>query len=118
MTALVHLLRQGRRAHLWIDESPAGRLVVRGDRRHAALADQLLARKADVLSVVHLWNGRTPILDWRRARVADDPAPCVLCRRSTLLRDPWDNLPCHKTCAEAAIRWGAVPVISDKRQVA
>lgn len=108
MTALVQMLTQARRARLFIDEGPDGRLVIRGDREQDQLARALLARKPEVLTVVHIWNGRAARLDWRHAGVADRPQPCVLCRRSTLLRDPWDGQPCHKTCLESAIRWGAV----------
>ena len=118
MTALIHLLAQARRARLFIDQAPDGRLVIRGDNQHEQLAQALLARKPDVLTVVHVWNGRAPRLDWRRARVADRPEPCVLCRRNTLLRDPWDSQPCHKTCLETAIRWGAAPDLAATGRVA
>lgn len=33
----------------------------------------------------------------------DDYQPCSLCHRPTLLIEPYDRRPCHKTCAEAAI---------------
>jgi hypothetical protein len=118
MTALVHLLTQARRARLYVDTAPDGRLVIRGDRQHERLAQALLARKPQVLTVVHVWNGRAPRLDWHRARVADSPSPCILCRRNTLLRDPWDGKPCHKTCLETAIRWGAVPDAATPGRVA
>jgi hypothetical protein len=118
VTALVRLLAQARRAQLFIDQAPGGRLVIRGDHQHEQLAQALLARKPDVLTVVHVLNGRAPRLDWHRARVADSPSPCILCRRNTLLRDPWDGKPCHKTCLETAIRWGAAPDAATAGRVA
>lgn len=43
------------------------------------------------------------VLDWRKAQVSDQPAPCVLCGRPALCRSPARDVPCHKTCAEAWI---------------
>ncbi|MGW3144883.1 hypothetical protein ACWDG1_09410 [Streptomyces sp. NPDC001177] len=48
---------------------------------------------------------RTPskpgtLLDWRHAKVGD-LAPCVLCGRPALMRDPDTGRPTHKVCAEA-----------------
>ncbi|MFI1148712.1 hypothetical protein [Streptomyces sp. NPDC020817] len=41
-------------------------------------------------------------LDWRHARIGD-PAPCVICRRPALMRDPGTQQPKHKVCAERAL---------------
>lgn len=41
-------------------------------------------------------------LDWRHA-IVGDPAPCVLCRRPALMRDPDTKQPKHKVCAESAL---------------
>lgn len=41
------------------------------------------------------------LLDWRHASVGD-PAPCVLCSRPALMRDPDTGRPTHKVCAEKA----------------
>lgn len=43
------------------------------------------------------------VLDWRKGKVSDQPAPCVLCGRPALCRSPARDVPCHKTCAEAWI---------------
>lgn len=42
-----------------------------------------------------------PLLDWRHATVGD-PAPCVLCGRDALMRNPDTGVPTHKVCAEEA----------------
>ncbi|WP_159061199.1 hypothetical protein [Streptomyces europaeiscabiei] len=42
------------------------------------------------------------LLDWRHATVGD-PAPCVICRRPALMRDPDTHQPKHKVCAEQAL---------------
>jgi hypothetical protein len=118
VTALVHLLAQARRARLYMDQAPDGRLVIRGGSQHEQLAQALLARKPDVLTVTDVWNGRAPRLDWHRARVAESPEPCILCHQNTLLRDTWDGQPCHKTCVETAIRWGTAQGVPAAGRVA
>lgn len=42
------------------------------------------------------------LFDWTHAAVAA-PAPCLLCQRPAMLRDPVDSKPCHKVCADAAL---------------
>lgn len=42
------------------------------------------------------------VLDWRHAKIGD-PAPCVLCGRPALMRDPDTQQPKHKVCAEEAL---------------
>jgi hypothetical protein len=101
---LLGLLSNARTAGFEIDRDADGLLRIRGPRTAETLARALLARKAEVLTAVHVWNGRAGVLDWRHARVLDNPWPCVLCGARTLLLDPWDGEPMHKSCAEAAIR--------------
>lgn len=101
---LVVLLGHARTAGLHITATD-GRLRVTGPREHGALARALLARKPAVLTLVDVYNGRRRLLDWQAAAVRN-PRPCVLCGRPALLRDPYDGVPMHRTCAERAVRWG------------
>lgn len=103
---LLDLLAAARRAGLVLDYRADGQLVIRGPRIHEQLVRALLARKPDVLAVLAVYNGGAQRLDWRRQRILDDPRPCSFCLRPTLLVEPYDARSCHKTCAEAAIRWG------------
>lgn len=106
MTALIFLMDQAREAGLAIDQESEDRLLIRGGRRHEDLMRQLLARKPDVLSLVEIYNGRRARLDWSNTKVGEQPAPCVLCGHGALLRDPYDRVPCHKTCAETLLSPG------------
>lgn len=116
MTApLLELLAEARRAGLAASRQRDGQLVIRGPRQHEHLVRALLARKDDVLSVLSVYVGDVPSLDWRRATVLGDYRPCALCKRNALLVEPYDNRPCHKVCAEAAIRWGSVPAVRGGR---
>lgn len=87
-------------------------LIARGPRQHEQLVRSLLDRKPDVLVVLPAYTGRVTRLDWRRERILDDFQPCTLCRRPTLLIEPYDQRPCHKTCAEAAIGRGTAQEVS------
>jgi hypothetical protein len=110
MTAtFIQLLAQARRAGFIFADGPDGQLVIRGPRSCEPLVRSLLARKADVLSVLTIYNGLVQRLDWRRQPILGIPQPCILCLRPTLLIEPYDSQPCHKTCAEAVIRWGTIP---------
>jgi len=100
---LLGLLGRARIAGFEIDRDTDGLLRIRGPRTAVVLARELLARKAEVLTVVHVWNGRAVALDWRHGRIFESPRPCALCGVPTLLLDPWDQRPAHKTCAEVAI---------------
>jgi hypothetical protein len=104
VTTLLQLLASAREAGFAMDHGPDGALKLRGPKEAGQLARELLARKPEVLTVLHVWNDRAPMLDWRHARVLDYSRPCVICTRSTLLLDPWDGKPTHKTCAERVIR--------------
>ncbi len=102
-TSLLELIAAARRAELVVTRRSDGQLVIRGPRQHEQLVRALLDRKPDVLAV---YAGEADRLDWRRQRILDEPRPCSLCRRPTLLIEPYDKRPCHKSCAEAAIRRG------------
>ncbi len=108
-TALIEMLTRARRAGLVLALRAGGQLVIRGPRSCEPLVQALLARKADVITVLAVYNGHVPRLDWRREPILDHLQPCVLCRRPTLLIEPYDGRPCHKSCAEASIRWGTLP---------
>lgn len=112
MTTLIELLASSRRAVLSLSQRD-GQLVIRGDRAHGRLVRAVLDRKPDVLAVLAVYNGDAPRLDWRREPILDQAKPCTLCARPTLMIEPYDKRPCHKTCAEAAIRWGTIPVACD-----
>ncbi len=106
MTAsFLALLAEARRAELVLGRRD-GELVIRGPRKHERLVRALLDRKPEVLTVLDVYNGAAPRLDWRREPILADFQPCSLCRHPTLLIEPYDGRPAHKTCAEAAIRWG------------
>ena len=108
-TSLIGMLAGARGAGLIFAHSADGQLVIRGPRSAEPLVRQLLARKAEVLTVVSVYNGAAARLDWRKDQILDQPQLCVLCGKRTLLIEPYDGRPCHKTCAEAAIRWGTTP---------
>jgi len=93
MGALVNLVAQGHRAGVQIGRAPDGSLLLRAPKPAAPLARQLRAREAEVLQ---LW-------DWRPAPVAE-PAPCLLCGRPAILRDPVEHRPCHKVCIDPLLR--------------
>ena len=52
-------------------------------------------------SVADRAPARQVLLDWRDAKVGEQPLPCVLCGRLALLREPGTGVPKHKVCAEA-----------------
>ena len=108
MTGLVELLAQARRTGLSLAQKD-DRLVIRGPREHESLVQALLHRKLDVLPLLAVYNGDVSRLDWRREPILGDFQPCALCNRPTLLIEPYDGRPCHKTCAETAVRWGTAP---------
>ena len=103
---VIELAARARRAGLTVARKPDGQLVIRGPRQHEQLARALRSRKPAVTAIFAVLHGDAPRLDWRREPILDQPRPCVLCRRPTILIEPYDGRPCHKTCAEAAIRWG------------
>ena len=110
MTPLLESLAAAKRAGLVLARKPDGQLVIRGPPEHEPLVRSLLNRKPDVLAILAVYNGDATRLDWRRERILEESRPCALCGRPTVLVEPYDSRPAHKTCAEAAIRWGTVPV--------
>jgi hypothetical protein len=114
MTPLIELLTQARQAGLTLTRIAGARsdedsLHIRGPRSAEPLVQELLGRKKEVLTTVAIYNGLVTCLDWRKGRILDQPQPCLLCSKKTLLIEPYDGRPCHKSCAEAAIGPGAVP---------
>jgi hypothetical protein len=114
MSTVIDLLVQARQAGLTLTRIDGARadedtLRVRGPRSAEPLVQELLSRKKDVLTTVSVYNGLVTCLDWRKGRILDQSQPCVLCGKKTLLIEPYDGRPCHKSCAQAAIRWGTRP---------
>lgn len=105
---LLSLLADARRAGLALARH-GDELVIRGPRKHEPLVLALLDRKPDVLTILAVYNGAAERLDWRRVPILDQAQPCVLCHRPTILIEPYGRRACHKSCAEAAIRWGTAP---------
>lgn len=107
MSTVIELLAEAHRVGLALSHEPDDTLRIRGPRAAGPIARQLLARKNDVLATVSVYNGQVARLDWRKGTILDQPRLCVLCGRQTLLIEPYDGRPCHKTCAEDAIGQGA-----------
>ena len=99
-TTLITLLARARTAGIKLSRHPDGGLRIQAPATAAPIAKTLRARQADVLPLLGALGLDPVVLNWRDAWLADDPAPCVICRRPALLRDPYDNRPMHKTCAE------------------
>lgn len=76
------LLRRARDAGVSISRTPKGALALEIPPDAETLAATLCEREQ------HL----TALFDWRQAPVAQ-PAPCLLCQRPAMLRDPADHLP-------------------------
>jgi len=89
---LMLLVQQAREVGIGIARRPDGTLAIRTTAATDSVARALRARDQDVLR----------LYDWTRAGAAD-PAPCLLCGRPALLRDPVDGRPCHKVCADAIL---------------
>jgi len=107
VSTVIELLAEAHRVGLALSHEPDDTLRIRGPRAAGPIARQLLARKNDVLATVSVYNGQVARLDWRKGTILDQPRLCVLCGRQTLLIEPYDGRPCHKTCAEDAIGQGA-----------
>lgn len=91
---ILDLINRARTAGVLVGRGADGTLTLRAPEAAAPLAKQLRQRQADVLA----------LFDWRRARVADDPQPCLLCHRPAILRDPVEHRPAHKVCVDRLIR--------------
>ncbi|HTJ70250.1 MAG TPA: hypothetical protein VL551_22120 [Actinospica sp.] len=83
------LLRRARDAGVSISRTPKGALALEIPPDAETLAATLREREQ------HL----TALFDWRQAPVTQ-PAPCLLCQRPAMLRDPADHLPAHKVCVD------------------
>lgn len=103
---LLELLVAARAARIELFRGTTGILRMRRPDDAAPLAGQLIGRKKDLLAVVDFYSGTTATLGWKTARTAPDGSTCVLCGGSTMLLDPYDGQPCHKTCYETAIAPG------------
>lgn len=92
-TPLVSLLDQARTLGITLGVRADGSLRIDTPKSAASFARSLRARDADVLT----------LFDWRRASLGD-LAPCVICHRPALLRDPVEHRPAHKVCVDRIIR--------------
>lgn len=97
-TPLVALLVQARTLDITFGVRADGSLRIDTPKSAASFARALRARDADVLA----------LFDWRRAGTGD-PAPCLICRRPAILRDPVEHRPAHKTCVDRIIRTVTAP---------
>lgn len=89
-TPTVILLQRARRAGIRLGRRTGGGLAIHTTAASDTLARAVRARDAEVLRLA----------DWHHATVAAQPAPCVLCARAAILRDPVDGVPCHKVCVD------------------
>lgn len=101
------LLADAQRAGVTLTRSPDGAgISVDGPPAAGPLVAALRLRKALLRHVFYVYTGVAPLLDWgneHRATVTGRANRCYLCGQVTHLLDPFDDQPCHKTCAEAAI---------------
>lgn len=75
------------------------------------LITALHARQPLLRNAFWVYTGAARLLDWRtdcRATVTARTELCHLCDQPTVLLDPFDRQPCHKTCAETALTPAAV----------
>lgn len=101
---LIHLLIEARRAGLDLARGPEGKLIVRGPRTAGTLVRRLLDRKDHILDgYVDVYSGAAECLNWKSATVAERAKRCILCGQWAILRDPIENKPLHKVCAEDGI---------------
>jgi hypothetical protein len=90
---VILLIRRARRAGVTVSRTAKGAVAFDIPAGAAELAAELREREQQVAA----------LFDWRHATVAQ-PAPCLLCARPALLRDPADQLPAHKVCADRLLR--------------
>lgn len=93
---VVSLLAEACAAQVEISRDARGALLLRAPQNAVALARRLRDRQAEVLL----------LFDWTHAAL-DESAPCVLCGRPALLRDPADRRPCHKVCVDRLLHRAA-----------
>lgn len=99
-TPLVALLVQARSLDITFGVRADGSLRIDTPKSAAAFARALRTRDVDVLA----------LFDWHRAGIGD-PAPCLICHRTALLRDPVEHRPAHKACVDRLIRAAAATAI-------
>ena len=92
----VLLLRRARAAGVTVSRTPKGALSLESPPTVDALAATLRECEQDLLA----------LFDWRRAHLAR-PAPCLLCERPALLRDPAEQQPAHKVCVDQLLHRSA-----------
>jgi len=90
------LLRRARSAGVTISRTPKGALALDIPPSATALTAELHEREQQLAA----------LFDWRRAPVTN-PAPCLLCHRPALLRDPAEQLPAHKVCVDLLLHSSA-----------
>ena len=83
------LLRRARAAGVTISRTAKGTVALDIPHSAAALTAELREREQHLAA----------LFDWRHAPVTQ-PAPCLLCGRPALLRDPADHSPAHKVCVD------------------
>lgn len=86
-TALVLLIRYANESGVEISRRPDSTLKILTPDAAEGIARAVRSRDQDVLK----------LYDWSHAGVGD-PAPCLLCGRGALLRDPVEGRPCHRGC--------------------
>jgi hypothetical protein len=93
---LVLTLRRARAAGITVSRTPKGALALDMPSDADALGAELRGREQDLLA----------LFDWRRADLAR-PAPCLLCSRPALLREPAEAQPAHKVCVDQLLNVSA-----------
>lgn len=86
---VVILARRAHAAGVVISRTPKGPVALEIPPGADALAAELRHREQQLGA----------LFDWSHATVAA-PAPCLLCQRPAVLRDPADRLPAHKVCVD------------------
>jgi hypothetical protein len=94
---VVALLGRAHAAGVAVSRTGKGSLVLEVPPHAADLAAALRTRERAVLA----------LFTWRSAVVAEQPAPCLLCARPALLRDPAERRPAHKVCVDALLQISA-----------
>jgi hypothetical protein len=100
---IVGLLLEARRIGVILERRADGHLRIAAPPGTHTLGAELRLHEAAVLPYADTYSGRSNGIDWRNATVGD-PAPCRLCGRPALIRDPHIHRPVHKACLEDALR--------------
>jgi len=94
-TPIVTLMAQAAAAGVRVQRTREDHLDILGPPAAAPVAKLVRSRAAEVLR----------LFDWTHAAVTA-PAPCLLCEKPAILRDPANSKPCHKVCADATLYAG------------